>query len=329
MVQSDMHPRPRIVVVGSANTDLVVRVAKLPQPGETVLGGEFSQVGGGKGANQAVAAARAGGQVTFVAKLGDDDLADAAIRSYEAEGIDTRYVTRTQAVASGVALILIDAAGENAIAVASGANSQLAPADIDAATDAIAAADLVLVQLEIPLDTVRRTVALATAAGRTVVLNPAPARPLDAELLAGVRVITPNETEAALLTGLTVTNRGSAAAAAAMLASRGVAQAIVTLGREGCVVLDPRDAAGPQHLAGHPVTAVDTVAAGDVFNGSLAVALAEGRSLSDAATFANAAAAIAVTRCGAQTSAPTRSEIDAMLRRGPYYDGAGESRGTE
>ena len=303
---------PRIVVVGSVNTDLVMRTAVLPKPGETVLGGTFSQVGGGKGANQAVAAARAGGHVTFVAKVGDDDFGEAAIRSYEAEGIVTDHVRRAAGVASGVALILIDAHGENSIAVASGANSLLTPADIDAAADAIAAADMVIVQLEIPLSAVRRVVEIARGAGRPVILNPAPACQLDDELLARLHLITPNESEAGLLTGLDVKNRDIAAAASQLIA-RGAAAAIITLGSNGCVVLDAASAAEPRHIPSRPVTAVDTVAAGDVFNGALAVALAEGQSLPDAASFATAAAAIAVTRPGAQSSAPHRSEIEALL----------------
>lgn len=300
----------RVVVVGSANTDLVVRVAALPRPGETVLGGTFSSVGGGKGANQAVAAARAGGQVTFIAMLGQDDLGDAALDSYRAEGIDTTHIGRAADCPSGVALILVDKAGENSIAVASGANDRLGPAQIDAARDAIASADIVLVQLEIPLDTVRRTVEVAAAAGRRVILNPAPARPLEAGLLAQVAVVTPNETEAELLTGMPVVDEAAAAVVAKRLRSLGPA-AVLTLGRRGCLV-----AAGgePAMIPGHAVTAVDTVAAGDVFNGSLAVALAEGLDLPAAARFANAAAAISVTRHGAQSSAPTRQEIEDRLR---------------
>ena len=300
----------RVVVVGSANTDLVVRVAALPRPGETVLGGTFSSVGGGKGANQAVAAARAGGQVTFIAMLGQDDLGDAALDSYRAEGIDTTHIGRAVDCPSGVALILVDKAGENSIAVASGANDRLGPAQIDAARNAIASADIVLVQLEIPLDTVRRTVEVAAAAGRRVILNPAPARPLEASLLAQVAVVTPNETEAELLTGMPVVDEAAAAVVAERLRSLGPA-AVLTLGRRGCLV-----AAGgePAMIPGHAVTAVDTVAAGDVFNGSLAVALAEGLDLPAAARFANAAAAISVTRHGAQSSAPTRQEIEDRLR---------------
>jgi len=310
---------PRIVVIGSANTDLVVRVASLPRPGETVLGGAFSKVGGGKGANQAVAAARAGGQVAFVARVGDDDLGEAAITSYEAEGIDTQQVTQSPGTASGVALILIDAAGENAIAVASGANSSLSPADIDAATAVIHAADIVLVQLEIPLDAVQRAVDLAAAAGRRVILNPAPAQPLSDELLARLAVLTPNETEAALLTGIEVHDVESAREAANCLLARGVPAVIITLGSRGCVVAQANDTAAPTHLPSHPVAAIDTVAAGDVFNGALAVALAEGRRLLDAAAFASSAAAIAVTRPGAQSSAPHRAEIDSLLTTHPSH----------
>jgi len=312
--------RPRIVVVGSANTDLVVRIATLPRPGETVLGGAFSQVGGGKGANQAVAAARAGGEVTFVAKVGDDAYGQAAISSYEAEGIVTTHVTTAPGVASGVALILIDAEGENSIAVASGANSKLAPSDIDAAAEVIAAADIVLVQLEIPLATVRRVVEIASGAGRPVILNPAPACTLDDDLLRQLSLITPNESEASLLTGLDVKDTGIAATAAAQLIGRGAAAAIVTLGKEGSLVLDSGSPT-PQHVPSHTVTAIDTVAAGDVFNGALAVALAEGRSLTDAAAFATAAAAIAVTREGAQASAPYRDEIEALLGGRPPRSG--------
>lgn len=305
--------RPRILVVGSANTDLVVRIPSLPRPGETVLGGAFSQVGGGKGANQAVAAARAGGEVTFVAKVGEDDFAKAARASYQAEGIATEHVSTAGGVASGVALILIDAAGENSIAVASGANSHLTPHDVDAAGTAIAAADVVLVQLEIPLEAVRRTVALARAAGRPVILNPAPACQLDDALLQGITLITPNESEAGLLTGTVVSDAATAVSAAEQFRKRGVPEVIVTLGSSGCVVRDAVHENTAQHLPSHPVVAVDTVAAGDVFNGCLAVALAEGRCLVDAARFATAAAAIAVTRHGAQASAPQRTEIEALL----------------
>jgi ribokinase len=304
-----MASRPtRIVVVGSANTDLVVRVPTLPRPGETVLGGTFASVGGGKGANQAVAAARAGGQVAFVAKVGADAMGDAAIAGYRAEGIDTTHVTHDAAMPSGVALILVDAAGENSIAVAGGANDRLLPADVDRAREAIAAADVLLVQLEIPLETVRHAVALAKVAGVPVILNPAPARPLDAALLADVAILTPNETEAEVLTGHRVTHEHAADAAERLL-SLGATAVAITLGGHGAFV---RERSAVVHVPAFAVAPVDTVAAGDVFNGCLAVAVAEGRGLVEAVRFASAAAAIAVTRRGAQDSAPTRHEIEAL-----------------
>jgi ribokinase len=295
-----------IVVVGSANTDLVVRVRSLPRPGETVIGGTFVSVGGGKGANQAVAAARAGGHTTFIAKLGADAMGDAAVAAFATDGIDTTFITRDPATPSGVAFILVDDRGENSIAVAAGANDCLTPADVDRASAAIRAADILLVQLEIPLETVRHAVSVAHAAGVPVILNPAPARPLDAGLLAQVAILTPNETEAELLTGLTVTDERSAASAASRLLATGLRSAVITLGRQGALVAE---AAATAHVVGYEVTPVDTVAAGDVFNGCLAVAIAEGGNLIDAARFANAAAAIAVTRHGAQASAPRRDEI--------------------
>ena len=298
-----------IVVVGSANTDLVVRAPSLPRPGETVIGGPFMSIGGGKGANQAVAAARAGGNTTFIAKVGADAMGDAAVAAFAAERIDTTFVTRDPATPSGVAFIVVDDRGENSIVVAPGANDRLLPADIDRAADVIRAADILLVQLEIPLETVRHAVAIAHDAGVPVILNPAPARPLDHGLLTQVAIITPNETEAELLVGLIVTDDRSAASAAPRLLTVGPRSAVITLGRHGALVAE---AATTVHVAGHSVTPVDTVAAGDVFNGCLAVAFAEGKGLTEAARFANAAAALSVTRRGAQASAPRRDEIVAF-----------------
>ena len=233
-------------------------------------------------------------------------MGDAAVAAFSAEGIDTTFITRDPATPSGVAFILVDDRGENSIAVASGANDRLTPADVDRASAAIRAADILLVQLEIPLETVRHAIAVAHAAGVPVILNPAPARPLDSGLLAQVAILTPNETEAELLTGLAVTDESSAASAAGRLLAMGPRSAGITLGRRGAVVAE---AGATAHVAAYEVTPVDTVAAGDVFNGCLAVAIAEGKSLVDAARFANAAAAIAVTRHGAQASAPRRDEI--------------------
>ena len=303
----------KVVVVGSSNTDMIIKLDRLPQPGETVLGGEFATAAGGKGANQAVAAARAGGDVTFIARVGDDMFGRLAVEGLEADGIDVSHVVVDPSAHSGVALIFVDRIGENTIAVASGANARLTAADVRAAENAIRSADILVTQLETPIETVRAAVELAAHHGVPVILNPAPARTLDEALLHQVSVLTPNETEAAMLTDLAVASKADAERAAQKLAAMGVARVIVTLGARGAFVLD----ADHQELVpGFPVEAVDTTAAGDVFNGALAVTLADGADLGDAVRFANAAAALSVTRLGAQPSAPMRGEIEAFLRRG-------------
>jgi ribokinase len=299
----------RVVVVGSSNTDMVLRVPRIPRPGETVIGRDFAMAGGGKGANQAVAAARAGGRVTFVARVGDDVFGERALAGFAADGIDTRFVLRTPGAASGVALIDVDDRGENSISVASGANAFLAVADVERAAPAIAEAEVVLVQLESPLETVVAAVRTAAKTGVPVVLNPAPARPLDDDLLRGVTVLTPNEHEAGLLTGIVVRDAASARDAAARLRARGAGTVVVTLGARGVFALSD---GFEGHVPAFKVDPVDTTAAGDVFNGALAVALGEKRPLGDALRFAQAAAAISVTRPGAQPSAPTRAEIEAF-----------------
>jgi ribokinase len=303
---------PKIVVVGSANTDMVVSVDHLPKPGETVLGGRFFSVQGGKGANQAVAAARLGAEVTFVARLGRDDLGRAAADAYRADGINLDYLIWDDAVPSGVALILVNAAGENIIAVAAGANGQLSPADVKAAEAAIRQADVLLIQLEIPLSTVQAAAQLARQYGVRVVLNPAPAAALPPELLALVDVLTPNETEAAILTqGFAQGNAADPLDLAQQLqAISGVATIVMTLGSQGALLLDGGRAT---IIPTHRVKPVDTVAAGDAFNGALAVALGRGDALTDAIRFANAVGAISVTRAGAQTSLPTLDEVTAFL----------------
>ena len=303
---------PRIVVVGSANADFTVRVERMPRPGETVLGGAFGQAAGGKGANQAVAAARAGGEVAFVACVGEDALGDQALQGFRDDGIDTAHVARTSEAASGVALIFVDGRGENSIAVAPGANARLTPAHVEKAAGVIAEADVLVVQLEIPLETVQAAVALAARHGTDVVLNPAPARPLGADLLRHVAVLTPNEAEAALLTDVEAGSDEAVEEAAERLLAEGVGAVMVTLGPRGAYVATPDVR---RRVPGFAVEAVDTTAAGDVFNGALAVALAEGRPLAEAAGFANAAAALAVTRQGAQPSAPRRETIEGLLRR--------------
>jgi ribokinase len=300
---------PQIVVVGSSNIDMVVPVPHIPEPGETVLGGSFQMVPGGKGANQAVAAARLGARVTLVARLGQDLFAEASLKNFGDAGIDTTYVERDAEAASGVALIFVGPRGENSIAVAPGANARLSPADVERAGEAIAGADLLLVQLEVPLPTVERAIALAKGHGKRVLLNPAPARAVPDELLAQVDLLTPNETEARVLLGPEAPGGEEPAAAASALRRRGARAVIVTLGEQGALLVD-----GSSLLPIRPrsVTAVDTTAAGDCFSAALAVAWAEGRSLPEAAGWAAAAAALSVTRPGAQTSLPTRAEVDAF-----------------
>jgi ribokinase len=298
-------PRPKIVVVGSANTDMVVRTEHLPLPGETVLGGKFIMTAGGKGANQAVAAARLGAEVTFVARLGRDVFGDRSLAGYQAEGIKTAYIVRDEEEASGVALIVVDAAAENIITVAPGANGHLSPADVYAAEQAIAEADGVLLQLEIPLETVQAAIELAKRRHVRVILNPAPARSLPDDVLSAVDVLTPNENEAAKLIGEQVDSPLEA------LIARGVDSIIMTCGAQGCEVLSRGQ---HQRVPGFHVEAVDTTGAGDCFNGALAVALARGLDVAEAARYANAAAAMAVTRLGAQASLPLDEEVQDFLR---------------
>lgn len=298
-----------IAVVGSSNTDMIISMGRIPKPGETIIGGDFAMAAGGKGANQAVAAARAGGRVSFIARVGDDLFGEQAIRGFAADGIDVRHVLKDGSAPSGVALIFVGGDGENSIGVASGANARLSPDDIALAREAIGSAGVLLVQLEIPIETVRAAV-LAAARDARVILNPAPAQPLDDDLLGRVSILTPNETEAALLTGLEVEDEAGAALAAEALRRRGPEIVIITLGAKGALV---SDASGTRLVPAFSVDPVDTTAAGDVFNGALAIALSEDRPLDEAVRFANAAAAISVTRPGAQPSAPGRTEIEALI----------------
>jgi ribokinase len=300
----------KIVVVGSTNTDLTVTVPHIPAPGETVLGRDFRNSAGGKGANQAVAAARAGGAVVFVTALGADDLGHAAHERLRHERIDVDFIRRVPGVPSGVALIFVDGRGENSIAVAPGANARLGPEDIEPIAGILAPRDIVLLQLEIPIATVEAAVRLAARVGARVILNPAPAQALPASLLSSISFITPNEAEAEQLGGLRVNDEAGLARAADLLHQRGVRNVIVTLGARG--VFASADGVA-ERVPGFAVDAVDTTAAGDVFNGALAAALVDGRPWRNAIRFASAAAAISVTRMGAQASAPARAEIDAFL----------------
>ncbi len=304
--------KPKIVVVGSSNTDMIVRVGRIPGPGETILGGQFLMAGGGKGANQAVAAARAGGDVTFVARVGNDIFGRKALAGFAVDKIRPGHIRVDRREASGVALIFVARDGENTIAVASGANARLSPADVRKAEAPLASSKVLLMQLEIAIESVLRAAAIARRHGVPVILNPAPARSLPRRLLECVSILTPNESEAALLTGMRIRDLKDAEKAARKLAQR-VPSVVLTLGAKGLIVASGTSL---QFLPAFKVKAVDTTAAGDVFNGALAVALAEGKPLARAARFASAAAALSVTRWGAQPSAPRRAEIERFLRRG-------------
>ncbi len=312
----------RLVVVGSSNTDMIIRVPRLPAPGETVLGGSFSTAGGGKGANQAVAAARADGDVSLVACVGRDSFGDAALAAFAAAGINTDHCIVDPQEPSGIAQILVDADGENSIAVAPGANARLRPRHIDSARRLLDKAAVVLLQLETPMDTVLAAARRASEAGAVVILNPAPAQPLPGELYPLLELLTPNESEAASLTGIQVCDAGSAAAAADTLHGRGIGTVIITRGARGVFLSQSDGGQEPRRsqFPGFPVTALDSTAAGDVFNGCLAVALTEGLALPRAIRFAQAAAALSVQQHGAQSSAPTRAAIDSFLNTQPTAD---------
>jgi len=299
-----------ILVVGSSNTDMIIRVPRIPKPGETVLGGEFAMAPGGKGANQAVAAARAGGRVTFIARVGDDVFGSRALENFKADGIDTKFIVRDRRAPSGVALINVGSDGENAISVAPGANAGLSEDDVAEAAAAFDTANILLMQLETPPGTVLAGAREARKRGLPVMLNPAPARPLDDELVGLVSILTPNAPEAESLTGVSVSGESGVRRAADILRQRGPRVVVITLGDRGCFA-SSRDFEG--FVPAFAVTAVDTTAAGDVFNGALAVALAEESGLAEGLRFASAAAAVSVTRRGAQPSAPVRGEIVGFL----------------
>jgi ribokinase len=303
----------KVVVVGSSNVDLLMKMPRLPKVGETVTDCLFAQVFGGKGANQAVGAARAGGDVVFIACVGDDGYGGQVIESLRRDGIDTRFVSREPGVASGTALIMVGGEGHNYLAVAPGANYRLTPAHVDRARQTIEGAAMVISQCEILPETLDRAIALGAELGKPVMLNLAPARPVSAPSLAKLAYLSVNETEAEFLTGLEVASERDVEAAAEALLAKGPRTVVLTLGARGAYVAGD----GVRALVpGFAVAAVDSTAAGDVHCGALAVALVEGRPLLEAARFANAAAALSVTKLGAQPSAPRREDIEALLARG-------------
>ncbi|HYO89553.1 MAG TPA: ribokinase [Candidatus Limnocylindrales bacterium] len=296
----------RIVVLGSFNADLVSYMARLPGEGETVMGDRFVTGPGGKGSNQAVAAARLGAEVTFIARVGRDSLAEIGLSLWQAEDIDRRFVGRDADAPTGVATIFVDREGHNVIVVTSGANAALRPAHVDAAEHAIAAADVLLTQLESPLDTVTYALKLARKHRVSTILNPAPAQRLDSSVLQYVDLLTPNEHELSIVAG-----EPDAESAARAVFAEGVNTLVTTLGRQGAswTKKDGSSAVVPAYS----VRSVDTVGAGDAFNGALAVALAEDKALPEAIAFANAAAAVSVTRAGAAASMGRRAEVDALM----------------
>ena len=310
----DEMANKKIVVVGSSNTDMIIKAPRIPKRGETVLGGQFSMAPGGKGAIQAVAAARAGGDVVFIARVGSDFFGERAIKSFHLDRIDASLISKDREEPSGIALVLVDEEGRNSIAVATGANAKLSRNDIENSRNAIAAADILLMQLEIPMDTVLAAAQIASTNDVPVILNPAPAQKLSPKLLKYISILTPNEFEAEVLTGIRISDNRSAGAAADNLLAQGVETVLITLGPRGAFLATK----GIRELVpGFSVRAVDSTGAGDVFCGALAVALSEDKHMRDAVAFANAAAAISVTRLGAQPSIPRRREIEKFLSTAP------------
>ncbi|GKS56668.1 ribokinase [Nitrospira sp.] len=298
---------PKVFVIGSSNIDLTVRLDRLPHPGETVSGGEFYQSFGGKGANQAVAARRSGADVVFVTKLGTDENGDRLAQHLIGEGLPAYGILRDRRETTGVALIVVDGHGRNQIAVAPGSNRLITPGDILPYASVFEDAQVLLVQLEVPIPAVTQALTLAKASGVITMLNPAPAQPLSDAVLGLVNVLTPNETEIVTLTGETDSLAGARA-----LLRRGVETVVVTLGEHGVLCVNKE---GERRYSAFSVQAVDTTGAGDAFNGALGSALATGWSLEESIRFASAAGALATTKRGAQSSLPTRSEIDQFLDR--------------
>jgi ribokinase len=297
----------KIVVIGSSNTDMVASVSEFPKPGETIIGDEFMMNAGGKGANQAVAAARSGGDVTFISKVGNDQTGNQSIQNLKNEGINTSRITRDDEKPSGVALILVNSAGENIIVVAPGSNMSLNEEDIDNSEEEINAAGVVLMQLEVPLKTVVYAAQKSYSLGKKVILNPAPAAELPDDLYPNLYMITPNETETEILTGIKVTDEITAAKAAEVFKKKGVDIVIITMGADGAYIhSDDLKAIIPAPK----VKAVDTTAAGDCFNGALSVGISHEIPLDEAVLFANKAAALSVTKMGAQKSLPYKDDMN-------------------
>ena len=296
-----------IAVVGSLNMDLVINTESIPRPGETVLGTDFRRIPGGKGGNQAAAAARLGSEVIMIGAVGKDDMGGALIQSLIADGVNTEFILKKDGVSTGIAAIIVEQSGNNAITVVSGANYELSKEDVLNDRTIIEKSKIVLIQLEIPLPTVKQALSIAKSSDCLTILNPAPAAVLDQEILGDIDIMTPNELELELLSGCPAKSMGEIQIAGNRLLEQGVKELVVTLGERGCVRINQD---GMKHFSARKVTAIDTTAAGDCFNGALAVALAEGKEMEDAIEFAISSSALSVTKFGAQTSLPYRKEAD-------------------
>jgi ribokinase len=304
-----MQPKD-LIVIGSSNIDLVISVARIPAIGETVLGGKSSMVFGGKGANQAVAAIRSGADTAFITKVGNDLFGDNLKTHFKDEGFPPELILTDENEPTGVAQIFVSEKGENCIAVAPGANMQLLPKDMVPYLDLIANAKVVLLQLETPLETIAYIVEMARNKEIKIILNPAPAQPLRTEILENIWLLTPNESEASILSGIEVVDQKSAHRAAIRLLEMGIKNVIITLGENGCIFCQEK---GMEYFKAFKTNAIDTTAAGDVFNGTLASEITRNKSIEEAIAFATAAAAISVSRKGAQPSIPYREEVENIL----------------
>jgi ribokinase len=300
----------KVVVIGSTNTEMIFKAPTIPKPGEVVLGGSFIMSPGGIGANQAIAASRAGGEIVFIGRTGNDLFGEQVIKVLQQDNINTAFVVRDKNLTSGITSIIVEAHGESSIIVTPGANTNLCENDILDARDAIASADIVLLQLDIPIDTVRLASDLAQSCGVRVILNPAPPLPVSDGILKSISILTPNASQAETLTGITITDERSAELAGRILLERGLSRVIITLKSMGAMVIDN---GGAEHVPGFKVESVDTSVANDVFNGALAVSIAEGKNFYEAVLFANAAAAVSASKSGTLTSIPYRSEIMEVL----------------
>jgi ribokinase len=303
----------KILVIGSSNTEMIFRAPDIPAAGETVLGSFFSMSPGGRGVNQAIAASRAGGEVVFIGRTGNDLFGEQIIQVLQQDKIDTSYVIKDKLMASGISSIVVDAHGESGTTITSGANINLSENDLLNAGYSVSSADIVLLQLDIPIETVRFAADLTGSSGARVILNPSPALPVSDELLKSISILTPDASQAEKLTGINITDERSAELAGRILLERGLNRVIITLRSKGAMVIDN---GGAEHVPGFELTSIDTSVVNDVFNGALVVALAEGKNFYEAVLFANAAVAISASRQGTLSSIPYRQEILEVLRRG-------------